>query len=155
MTSVVTLEQIEALGTKAREAGMTMLARVVRANWPQVDQACKMYAVHRVGEQFRNVGYGCSDSSFGHLIARLRRELGSVAATDKPDVVSHDTKRESSNTSNTTIDQPVIEHMREAPVEPGAVIGGVSNAQMLSDARNAARKFKQQRPLTIVTNKER
>jgi len=150
MTSVVTLEQIEALGTKAREAGMTMLARVVRANCPQVDQACKMYAVHRVGEQFRNVGYGCSDSSFGHLIARLRRELGSVAATDKPDFVSHDTKRESSNTSNTTIDQPVAEQVREAPYVADAVIGGVSSAELLTAAQDTALLFRRKRNKLIL-----
>jgi hypothetical protein len=153
MTSV-TLEQIEALGSKAREAGMTMLARVVRANWPQVDQACKMYAVHRVGEQFRKVGYGCSDSSFGHLIARLRRELGSVAAADEPEFVSHDTNQELANSSNKKIHQPVTEHVRETPGDPSGVIGGTSNAQMLTAARDAAKQFKRQRNTSILTKEK-
>jgi hypothetical protein len=141
----ITVARIEEVARAARASGATILTRVVRANWPLVDSACTMFTLPRVGAVFRDAGYEVTDGSFRHLIARLRRATPPQQANEVRKFVSHDTKRELSNTSITQIDQPVAEQFREAPSDPDAVIGGVSNAQMLTAAREAARQFKRQK----------
>lgn len=145
MNASVTLEQIASVALDAQAAGVKILARVVRANWLIVDQACRMYTVHRVGAQFKQAGYGCSDSSFRHLVARLRREVGDATPATDQNFVSHDTKQTGPMYGTKKIDQPVIAGAPSASSSVGAVIGGVSNAQMLSDARAAAKEFKRKR----------
>jgi hypothetical protein len=146
----ITVARIEEVARASRASGATILTRVVRANWPLVDSACTMFTLPRVGALFRDAGYEVTDGSFRHLIAKLRRATPPQQANEVREFVSHDTNREVSNTSITQIDQPVVEQMREAPVEPGAIIGGVSSAELLTAAQDAAAAFRRKRNTFIL-----